>query len=100
MIVRVSFCSCDLVTHLTFICLLTIDDEVKAHLLILDVNVGRVNATQTRLTSYYYGKKPGCTKASRVVELCNLPEDYANPLFFLEHDEREEHDHTAEDLNL
>lgn len=31
---------------LTFIYLLTMDDKVKAHLLIFDVNVGWVNATQ------------------------------------------------------
>jgi hypothetical protein len=77
-----------------------IDDEVSAYLPILDVTVGRVNVTQSRFTSYYYCRKPGCGKGFRVVQLSNVPADYAHQRYYLEHDEREEHDHTAVDLNL
>lgn len=77
-----------------------IDDEVSAYLEILDVTKGRVNVSQTRFTTYYYCRKPGCGKGYRVIKLCNLPADYAHQILFLEHDEREEHDHLAVDLNI
>lgn len=77
-----------------------IDDEVTAYLPILDVSVGRVNVTLSRFTSYYYCRKPGCGKGYRVIQLYNLPANYVDPKFYLEHDEREEHDHTAVDLNI
>ena len=77
-----------------------IDAEVAAYLPILDVSVGRVNVTLSRFTSYYYCRKPGCGKGYRVIQLYNLPANYVDPKYYLEHDEREAHDHTAVDLNI
>ena len=77
-----------------------IDDEVAAYFPILDVTVGRVNVTKTRFTSYFYCRKPGCVKGFRVIQLYKLPANYVDPPFYREHDESEEHDHTAVDLNI
>ena len=33
-----------------------------------------------------------------MIQLYKLPANYVDPPFYLEHDEREEHDHTAVDL--
>ena len=56
--------------------------------------------TLTRITSYYYCKRPGCAKAFRVVQLYNLPANYANLQYYLEHEDLEEHDHTGVELNI